>query len=92
MARVEEAKLEAWLKRSRMLNKGIGVSDFQRTGTFPHNKVNDNINSCDEPFTTGHVCKKPQLFIMLPFECEGNVDDMDCLVEGTEDNTALCKE
>lgn len=39
LARVEEAKLEAWLKRSRLVNKGVGIGSFQKTGTVLQPKI-----------------------------------------------------
>lgn len=36
--------------------------------------------ACDEPYTFGHQCKKPQLFMLLPSE------------EGVEENEEECCE
>lgn len=95
LARVEEAKLEAWLKRSRMVSKpGGSVVQNKVIPAFSSKPMERNseeairalpirgltreqINEkrrlrlcflCDEPFTPGHVCKKPRLFMMLPSE------------------------
>lgn len=93
LARVEEAKLEAWLKRSRLFSKPVGSVTYPKIAPAPQPKLSTMNNeetarslpirgltreqlnekrkkglclSCDEPFVRDHVCKKPQLFMMLP--------------------------
>lgn len=119
---VEEAKLEAWLKRSRQGNKFSMGGGYQKPVTVPSPKLAHSSGSnhvtipanqlelsrslpirgltreqmaekrikglcfaCDEPYTFGHQCKKPQLFMLLPSEeCE-EVKEVDyCEVEISE--------